>query len=112
MVRVLFFPCDKNVLPVFQKFQELPILEECLQISPEYTLIYNIKSPITVNPHLYKYNKMCIPGDAYLIKETEDGEEDVELDILVRLESILKEDEAKRDNFENFISTIGAHRII
>jgi hypothetical protein len=100
MVRVLFFPCDKKACPVFQNLEKFPILQEGLQISPDYVIIYDIKSPNTINPNLYKYNKMCIPGDAYLLKETDDGECDVELDILDRLESILKNDEIQREIFK------------
>ena len=75
-------------------------MDEFICISPSLSIIYNIIDHKRPNCHLIKYNNLFIPGDAYIIANDDNGDEDdVDENLLLNLDNILKQDDIQREKY-------------
>lgn len=102
MVKICYFPYSKTGKIEFRQVQAIPLLEEHLCLSSTITLTWRNLSTET-NPHIIKYDAFkhmssLILGEAFLFQCDENGNpEDIDDDILDKLEAIWIEDTKNRD---------------
>lgn len=100
MPRVWFVKHGES--PSFVHVKKVPHFDEYAMISPDHILFYNMNKD-KPNPYLQQFGYIMsnIPGDAMIVCETDEGEEDIPLNFESMLPKMLQHDAKQREEFIN-----------